>query len=448
MLSGRRSRSPGRPCARAGPTATIRRRVGTAAKFGSRNSSYSASRIDSDVSRPTRSRRANGPIGKLHPPRMAVSMSSMDAVPLSSIRTALLRYGKRRALTTKPARSATTTGSLSQVRAKVRSASTVSSLAVSGRTISTRRMSGAGLKKWRPQTRSGRCVCTARSTTGKVEVLVAKMASGCTICSSSAKSAFLTCRSSTTDSITRSHSTSAPRWSVAAIRAEHLVARRGRRACPSPPGGSRLAVRSVSMASAAARVRDRTMTSQPGLRCHLRQARAHDPRAEDAHPLDAGASHGHMLPIGRVAGKRCRPGHGPRPGSVTDDRAAALPSGHRRPSGRNLGDTRYASPTVAPDRLPDRLLALEAVHNFRDLGGYATTDGRVTRWHTLFRADGLHRLSPADVESLRTLGLRTVIDLRTDRELAERGRFPVERLPGVVPPPARHRRHLGPPAPG
>jgi hypothetical protein len=87
---------------------------------------------------------------------------------------------------------------LSQLRAKARNASTVSSLAVSGRTISTRRMTGAGLKKWSPQTRSGRSVCTASSTTGNVEVLVAKMASGCTTCSSSAKRAFLTGRSSTT----------------------------------------------------------------------------------------------------------------------------------------------------------------------------------------------------------------------------------------------------------
>ena len=60
--------------------------------------------------------------------------------------------------------------------------------------------------------------------------------------------------------------------------------------------------------------------------------------------------------------------------------------------------------TIAPDRLPDRLVALEAVHNFRDLGGYTTIDGRVTRWQTLYRADGLHRLTAADVEALRALG--------------------------------------------
>jgi protein-tyrosine phosphatase len=78
---------------------------------------------------------------------------------------------------------------------------------------------------------------------------------------------------------------------------------------------------------------------------------------------------------------------------------------------------------------PQRVLALEAVHNFRDLGGYATVDGRMTRWRTLYRADGLHRLTAADLEVLRPLGLRTVVDLRTDAELAERGRFPVEAHP-------------------
>ncbi|MEO5901476.1 MAG: tyrosine-protein phosphatase [Ilumatobacteraceae bacterium] len=73
---------------------------------------------------------------------------------------------------------------------------------------------------------------------------------------------------------------------------------------------------------------------------------------------------------------------------------------------------------------PDRLVPLEAVHNFRDLGGYPTADGRVTKWRTLFRADGLYRLAGDDLEVIRRLGLKTVIDLRMDAELAERGRFP------------------------
>ncbi|MEO5723706.1 MAG: tyrosine-protein phosphatase [Ilumatobacteraceae bacterium] len=78
---------------------------------------------------------------------------------------------------------------------------------------------------------------------------------------------------------------------------------------------------------------------------------------------------------------------------------------------------------------PERLVALDAVHNFRDLGGYPTSSGRVTRWRTLFRADGLHRLAGADLDVVRRLGLHTVIDLRTDAEIAERGRFPGDQYP-------------------
>src|SRR4051794_7273742 len=68
----------------------------------------------SEVSRPTRSSRASGPIGKLQPPFMAASMSSPVAVPVSNMRTALLRYGNSSALTMKPARSFTSTGLLPQ----------------------------------------------------------------------------------------------------------------------------------------------------------------------------------------------------------------------------------------------------------------------------------------------------------------------------------------------
>jgi len=74
---------------------------------------------------------------------------------------------------------------------------------------------------------------------------------------------------------------------------------------------------------------------------------------------------------------------------------------------------------------------MHAVHNFRDLGGYPTTDGRTTRWQRLYRADGLYRLTPADLEVVRTLGLQTVIDLRSDAELEARGTFPRAQHPVV-----------------
>jgi protein-tyrosine phosphatase len=73
----------------------------------------------------------------------------------------------------------------------------------------------------------------------------------------------------------------------------------------------------------------------------------------------------------------------------------------------------------------ERLIPLDGAFNFRDLGGYPVEGGRVTRWGRLFRSDTLHELSAADVATLRSLGLATVIDLRTARELARTGRGPL-----------------------
>jgi len=91
-----------------------------------------------------------------------------------------------------------------------------------------------------------------------------------------------------------------------------------------------------------------------------------------------------------------------------------------------VSSTRTVEETVDD---PQRVIALEAVHNFRDLGGYPTDDGRMIGWGRLFRADGLYRLSAADLEVLDALGIRTVVDLRSAPEFEQHGRFPLERYP-------------------
>ena len=63
-----------------------------------------------------------------------------------------------------------------------------------------------------------------------------------------------------------------------------------------------------------------------------------------------------------------------------------------------------------------RKLDLPGVHNMRDIGGYATEDGRLSRWRTLVRSDNLHRLPPESQQTLIDYGIRTVIDLRRTRE--------------------------------
>lgn len=76
-----------------------------------------------------------------------------------------------------------------------------------------------------------------------------------------------------------------------------------------------------------------------------------------------------------------------------------------------------------------RLVALDAVHNFRDLGGYRIGDGRTIGWGRLFRADGLFRLTRDDLDIVDALGIRTVVDLRSAEEFEQHGRFPLERYP-------------------
>jgi protein-tyrosine phosphatase len=63
-----------------------------------------------------------------------------------------------------------------------------------------------------------------------------------------------------------------------------------------------------------------------------------------------------------------------------------------------------------------RIPALEGGCNFRDFGGYATSDGRRVRWGRLFRSGAMHRLTAADRQRVAGLGIRTVVDLRRPDE--------------------------------
>jgi protein-tyrosine phosphatase len=68
------------------------------------------------------------------------------------------------------------------------------------------------------------------------------------------------------------------------------------------------------------------------------------------------------------------------------------------------------------DATPARLLPLQGGHNFRDLGGYATADGRRVRWRHLFRSGTLAHLTQSDRDALAALGVRAICDLRASSE--------------------------------
>jgi protein-tyrosine phosphatase len=74
----------------------------------------------------------------------------------------------------------------------------------------------------------------------------------------------------------------------------------------------------------------------------------------------------------------------------------------------------------------DRHHPFAGCFNFRDIGGYRTTDGRPVRWGRYYRAGRQDRMTRGDLERLAALGLRTQVDLRRPDEVHEQGRGPLD----------------------
>lgn len=69
-------------------------------------------------------------------------------------------------------------------------------------------------------------------------------------------------------------------------------------------------------------------------------------------------------------------------------------------------------------------LNLNGAKNVRDLGGYQTRDGQITKNHSLLRGDTLHNLTDKDCKTLYDYGIRCIIDLRSEDETSrEPGRL-------------------------
>jgi protein-tyrosine phosphatase len=56
------------------------------------------------------------------------------------------------------------------------------------------------------------------------------------------------------------------------------------------------------------------------------------------------------------------------------------------------------------------------MHNFRDLGGYRTSDNRQLKWGRIYRSDKLSSLSEEDQNFILRLGISQISDFRSDEE--------------------------------
>lgn len=67
--------------------------------------------------------------------------------------------------------------------------------------------------------------------------------------------------------------------------------------------------------------------------------------------------------------------------------------------------------------LAERHLPMTGGYNFRDLGGFKTTDGRYVKWGKIIRSDDLYHLTEADLGYLASLPLISVVDFRAEAEV-------------------------------
>lgn len=69
------------------------------------------------------------------------------------------------------------------------------------------------------------------------------------------------------------------------------------------------------------------------------------------------------------------------------------------------------------------MIEVDGAFNFRDIGGVMTTDDRMVKPRMIYRSASLDALSGRGLAALAEIGVRTVIDIRSQGELDRNGRF-------------------------
>jgi protein-tyrosine phosphatase len=81
------------------------------------------------------------------------------------------------------------------------------------------------------------------------------------------------------------------------------------------------------------------------------------------------------------------------------------------------------------DKQFNRHVELEGQLNFRDLGNYKSSNGAVVKTGLIYRSGTLSNLTDSDVERIKELNIKTVVNFLTEEEISKRGD---DRLPDGV----------------
>lgn len=60
---------------------------------------------------------------------------------------------------------------------------------------------------------------------------------------------------------------------------------------------------------------------------------------------------------------------------------------------------------------------MDNIQNFRDLGGYYTSKGKQMKWGMIYRSGSIERFDERDSVRLSSIGIRTILDLRSKKEV-------------------------------
>jgi protein-tyrosine phosphatase len=64
----------------------------------------------------------------------------------------------------------------------------------------------------------------------------------------------------------------------------------------------------------------------------------------------------------------------------------------------------------------NRVIPMQKIFNFRDMGGYQNKNKKQTQWGKLYRSGSLSRANMHDIRTMNNLGIKTIVDLRTERD--------------------------------
>jgi len=70
--------------------------------------------------------------------------------------------------------------------------------------------------------------------------------------------------------------------------------------------------------------------------------------------------------------------------------------------------------------ITNRVFDLDSIRNFRDMGGYFTRGDKQLKWGKVYRSGNLSRITEQDKHILESLGIKTVVDLRSDKQTDKR----------------------------